>query len=844
MFEIDNIKIENSSSTIVTDNLNPTLSFSLKSDKKDTFLKKAEITCCDFKTVVEFQTGIKLDIKNLDPFKEYEVNIKAFDNFDNEATKSVIFKTGRLNTKWDAKFISLKDYKCEKGESPIPFTFKKEFKTTKTIKKAFINSTALGIYYLFLNGKRIGNQYFAPGLTSYKHVLQYQYYDVTDLIKNNNNLIALVGPGWAAGRFTYESKSKITVDKEMLLLELFIEYEDGTSGKIISDSSWDVTSESNCRFGDFYDGETYDARVDLNNVKWEKAHEEKLKFKPQIEAEYGEKVIEHEHFKPINHFMSKDKKEMIYDFGQNFAGIVQFKVNAKEGQKIKIRHAELLENGNLCVKSLRTAKATINYTCREGMQEYSPLLTYMGFRYIGVSGVDPSDIEIKAVALYSDINEIGSFSCSNEMINRLQNNIIRSGKSNFVDIPTDCPQRDERQGWTGDIALFASTACYNFDMTRFLSKWLKDMRYEQGHGGGIPVVVPKQGSSVPVVAVACWSDSCILVPYAAYLESGDKAILLNNYSMMKKYLKAVKFWAGFSGPGKYQRNIWKLLYQYGDWCASSGNVMEWMSKGKWIATAFYANSANLLAKVANILGYEEDVEYYNSLFLKIPKSFIKVLTDGNGHLKKEFQTGYVLPLYFNMLDEKNKMEFAKNLNKLVIENNYHLSTGFPGTPYLLFALADNGYIDTASKLLLQDTCPSWLYTVKMGGTTTWEQWNAVSEDENLVINDTKNGTMVSLNHYAYGAVGDFLYRRILGIEPTEGGYKKFVIKPIIMADLTYAKGEINTRYGIIKVDWKIENNVYYIDIKIPVSTECELIMPISKKHMVLTSGSYLFKENM
>lgn len=842
MLKITNIKVNHSLKKITTDDSSLIISFSLSSDESDTKLKKAVVCCNGIEITTDSQVGIILPLKNMLPFTEYEISIDAFDNHKNSTRATTKFKTGRLNTPWDGKFISKSNYKCKKNTSPVPFTFRKNFSTTKKIKKAIINATAFGIFDLRLNGKRIQDQYFAPGFTSYKHDLQYITLDVTNELKENNQLIAIVGPGWAAGRFTYSSVSQITVKKQSLLLEVLIAYEDGTTQKVVTDSSWDVTDQGNYRFGDFYDGETYDARIDLNKITWQKAEIQKYSFSPKIQAQYSNKVITHSIVKPLSITKSKDEKEYIYDFGQNMAAILSLKINGKDSQHIIIRHGEILNDGNLSVKSLRTAKATVDYTCKDGMQTYTPVLTYMGFRYAAVSGIDPDNIEIEALPIYSDLEQIGDFSCSNEMINKLQSNIVWSGKSNFVDIPTDCPQRDERMGWTGDIALFAQTACYNFDMNSFLNKWLKDMRTEQGHGGGIPIIIPKQGSNVPVVAVACWSDSCILVPYAMYLESGDKKILADNYQMMKKYLKAVKFWASLSGAGA-KRNIWKLLYQYGDWCAPYGNIMDWMKKGKWIATAFYANSSRLLSEIADILGYEEDANYYYNLNEQICISFKKVLTNRHGKLTNEFQTGYTLPLYFEMLDKYDKKSFASNLNKLVIDNNYHLSTGFPGTPYLLFALADNGFVDTAYKLLLQDSCPSWLYTVKMGGTTTWEQWDAVKENGHVLINDEKHETGVSLNHYAYGAVGDFFYRRILGIQPLEGGYKTFRVKPILGGNLTSAKGGIKTEYGNINVSWYIEKGIFYIHVDVPVSTNASIILPLGKE-IIVGSGSYDYKQNL
>lgn len=836
MFEIDEIKIEHSKKDVVTDNTQPVLSFSLRSDEDGCELSRAVICVGDIKKEVTGQTGIVLDGLELKPFTEYTVKLTAFDNMGRSASKEADFSTGRLSVPWTANWITDKVYSFAKNTSPAPFTFRKSFSVKKPLKRAFVTATALGIYELNINGKKVGNEYFAPGFTSYKHSLQYNLYDIGDLLTAENTIIAVVGGGWAAGRFTYSSKSRITCDRQAFLMELFLEYRDGSTEKIVTDGTWQVTTQGNYRFGDFYDGETYDATVDLNKIKWSDADIYTPKFKPHLSAQYGCKVITHEILQPIDSFPARNGKETVYDFGQNFAGAVRLKIKGKYGQIITVRHAELLIDGDLCVKSLRTAKATATYVCADGEQEYSPRLTYMGFRYIGISGINPENITVEAFVIHSDFEEIGKFECSDPLINKLQSNIRWSGKSNFVDIPTDCPQRDERQGWTGDISVFADTACYNFDISRFLDKWLADVKSEQGVGGGIPMVVPKQGNSAPTVATACWGDCCTIVPYCEYLARGDIKMLREQYPVMKKFLGAVKFWASLSGPGKYRKHIWKWLFQFGDWCAPGEGIKDWMGKGKWVATAYYANSCAIVSEIASLLGNKNDAEYYRKLKDEISLAYRKTFTDGNGKLKREFQTGYVLPLHFGMVSGEEKKNMAANLNRLVIENDYHLSTGFTGTPYLLFALADNGYADTAYRLLFQDTCPSWLYCVKAGATTTWEQWDALRPNGSVNM-DNLNGSdvegensMVSFNHYAYGAVGAFLYRRVLGLEANAGGYKSFTVKPIVGGGLTHAKGETKTPYGMIKIEWTIKDGNFEIEIEVPVSTKCSLTLPDSSTY--------------
>ncbi len=588
----------------------------------------------------------------------------------------------------------------------------------------------------------------------------------------------------------------------------------------------------------------------MNKAIWKNADVTAPRGNPDIIAQYGYPVRMQEAKKLISCAVSPSG-ELIYDFGQNFAGVISAQIQGTKGQTVVFRHAEVLVDGELFVKSLRTAKATATYICKNGQQSYSPRLTYMGFRYVGVSGITKDNLDLSGLVLHSDFEEVGSFECSNVMINQLQSNIQWGGKSNFVDIPTDCPQRDERQGWTGDIAVFARTACYNFDMSRFIDKWLLDMQKEQGSGGGLPMVIPRAGDSWPSMANSCWGDSCVLVPWAEYLARGNIQLLEKQYPTIKRFLKAAKWWSAFLSFRPRDRYIWRFPFHFGDWCAPDESAKQWIGKGKWVATAYFANSCAITAEIASILGKKEDASYYLRLREKIIDSFRKVFTDGKGKLKKEFQTAYVLPLYFGMTKGGETKEMAKNLARLVREAGNHLTTGFTGTPYLLFALSDNGYMDTAYDLLLQDTCPSWLYEVKAGGTTVWERWDALRPDGTVNIGDlqgkksdeSSGGGMVSFNHYANGAVGDWLYRRIAGIEATSGGYKTFQIKPLLGGGITWAKGTVSTPYGEVKSDWHINNNLFVIQVTVPVSTSCTLVLPNQATYHI-KSGHYTFECNL
>lgn len=841
---ITKLTTENLSANCITDTKNPRFSFTYEKENNSA-LKSAKITVNGWSVDAKEQTLVAYAGPALKPFTEYEVKLAITNTTGESVEKTTTFETGRMGTPWAAQWITDGEYQfTEQKTSPIPLVFKKKLSIKKPVRTVKIYCTAIGIYEMQLNGEKVGSDYFAPGFTSYKNQLQYQVYDITSALKAENELFVTVAGGWAVGAFVMNRKNRITADRQAFMAEIRIAYEDGTEDVIGTDTSWQVSREGNYRFAEFYDGEVYDATVDTAKIAWRNAAIEKVKIKPEILVDYGAPVREHEVFKPIS-VKKAPSSELIYDFGQNFAGIVRYKVNGKKGQKITVRHAEILTpEGELNTVFLRSAKCMTEYICRDGMQEYAPRMTYMGFRYAGISGVEEKDIEVEAVALYSDIEKNGCFECSNEMLNKLQSNIIWSGKSNFVDIPTDCPQRDERMGWTGDIAIFAQTACYNFDMRRFLDKWLKDVRAEQTRGGGIPNTVPVQGygfpETMPKKAIAFWGDACVFVPWALYLAYGDVNVLKENYATMKKYVKACKFWANI-GFGK-NRYIWNdiPMMQFGDWVAPDVPQMgQWQARCKWTGTAALAASSGILSKIAKILGNEKDEEYYKKLNEKVSDAYVSVLTDGNGKLLNEFQTAYVLPLYFDMFPAEQKKKAAENLVKLIEKNDYCIGTGFPGTPYILFALADNGYADVAYKMLLNTKCPSWLYEVKVGATTVWERWDGLNEDGECPIGSDGTGGMISFNHYGFGAVGDFLYRRVVGIEPITAGYKVFRVKPVISKELTYAKGEVNTPYGVAASDWKVEGNTFTLKVKVPVSTVCMVVLPSGEEHTV-NAGAHEF----
>lgn len=843
MLEITRLTVEHLTADCVTDCPAPHIAFAVRSDRNGAQLTDAELTVGDWSAKVtgDGQTGTTYKGPALLPFTTYSVQLAAKDDAGETAAASMTFETGRMETPWKGQWITDGDYHFTEAKvSPVPMVFRREITTDKPIARARLYATAMGIYEVELNGKKLGDRYFAPGFTSYKSYLQYQTYDVTPFMTGHDTLTATVAGGWAVGSFVFTRKNRVTADRQALLAELRIEYEDGSVEVIGTDSSWQVTEDGPVRMADIYDGETYDATKETTG--WHNAAPETLKITPAITAEYGAPVKAHEVMRPMAITTAKDG-EVIYDFGQNFAGVIHMKLNGKAGQVITVRHAEILNpDGTLNTTFLRTAKATATYICRDGEQEYSPRFSYMGFRYAGVKGIDPKELEIEAVALYSDVAQHGGFHCSDEMLNKLQSNITWSAKSNFVDIPTDCPQRDERMGWTGDINVFAPTALYNFELSRFLEKWLRDVKAEQLPTGGLPNTVPVQGygfpATMPEMAVDWWGDACVNVPWALYQATGNVDILRAMYPTMQKYVKACRFWAGF-GIGKH-RYIWHTpaVLHFGDWVAPDVPKMsQWQGRSKYTATASLCNTSGCLAKIARLLGKDEDAAQYETLSAKVADAYCSILTDGSGKAKDEFQTAYVLPLYLNMFPENVKAKAAENLVKLVEKSDYKIGTGFPGTPYILFALADSGHADTAFKMLLNTQCPSWLYEVRVGATTVWERWDGLDENGECPIGDDGTDQMISYNHYASGAVGAFLYRRVLGVEPVLPGYKLFKFAPLVGGGLTEADGTVGTPYGEIKAAWHIENGEMTAEITVPMGTACTVTLPGGVEQN-LSSGSY------
>lgn len=724
-----------------------------------------------------------------------------------------------------------------------PYVFQKSFSVGETeIVKATVSASALGCYAAVLNGHDISDEYFAPGYTQYTKRIFYNTYDVTSLLHRGINVLtAAVAGGWYCGRLGLVLRKNCFGRKRAFCLTLLIEYADGRREKIETDGSWKVTCDGPLRFAGFFDGEVYDAqKKDLRKARWQNARTFTGNV-PPLEACEGSPVRLHRELRPIK--ITKDAAgSFLIDFGKNIAGIVSLHgIQGKRGQEIVIRHGEVLDqNGKLYTNNLRTAKAELRYRCADGLQSYLPRFTYMGFRYACVTGLeDLSEDQISAYELYSDMCSVGNFSCSNENLNRLQENIVTSLKANFVDIPTDCPQRDERCGWTGDIALFLPTASYNMDTSAFMKKWLHDVSLTQYRNGAVPHIVPDNGISrhlwqgiVPAVTrwgTACWGDVIVLASWQQYMETGDISFLTDNYEAMKKWLAYEEHAAARFSIGE-NRYIWDKSFQYGDWLAPGESLMENIKKGKWTATAYFAHSAYLLSRVAAVLGKQQDARKYRELFEHIRHAFRHVFLAPDGHLKNGFQSLYVLAVQFHLLTNEETQLAVQDLAADIRSREGHLATGFVGTPFLNFVLSDYGYADLAYEVLLKETPPGWMYQVRCGATSMWERWDALKEDGTVKDGKDADINMVSFNHYSYGSIGNWLYQRVAGIEPVTAGYRRFRVRPVPGGGLKRVQSYHDCPYGRIEIRWVIENQKFRLCVTVPEKTTACIELPDGTKY--------------
>jgi len=775
--------------------------------------------------------------------QRYYWQVRIWDNKGRSTrwSETAYWEMGLLSpSDWKARWIELEDDTNRYSPSPH---FRKEFTITKPVRKATVYVTAHGLYDLNLNGKRVGDQVMMPGWTTYGKRLQYQVYDVTpQVVRGENAIGAFLGDGWYRGTLAWGNNWAIYGKRLGLLMQLKIVHTDGTETLITTDESWKGHNDPAIRMTDIYNGYTYDATKRLtgwsnpgyDDSKWKKVRIGS--YKDNLVASEGAPIKKIEEINPVKVFRSP-KGSLLVDMGQNMVGWIRLKANGPRGTVITVRHAEVLDKyGEFYTENLRAAKVQLTLTLAgTGEDEiFEPRFTFMGFRYLEISGF-PGTLttdNITGVVVHSEMEKSGTYESSNPLLNQLQHNIVWGQKGNFLDVPTDCPQRDERLGWTGDAQAFCRTAAFNFNVAPFFTKWLKDVALDQKQGGEVPDVVPdvlNPQNAVSAQPSAGWGDVAVIAPWTMYTVYGDRRLLETQYPSMKKWVEYIRKKAGDT----YQ---WKGGSKYGDWLfyhppVNSHTAADGYTEPDFIATAYFAYSASLLAQAAKELGKTDDEKIYNELFNNIKKVFIREYDTPAGRVGTCSQTSYIFALKFNLLPDDLRDKAARFLVEDIKGRRNHLSTGFLGTIYICHELTNAGFTDVAYDLLLQESYPSWLYPVKMGATTIWERWDGQKPDSTF-----QDAGMNSFNHYAYGAIGDWMYRVSAGIETKIPGYRHLMLQPHPTKRLEFAKATYETPYGTVASGWERKDGKIIVKVQIPVNADATVFLPVDDPSKITQNG--------
>ena len=763
--------------------------------------------------------------------QRYHWQVRAWDDQgkSSEWSTPAFWETGMMGaSQWSARWISPDFAEDSTRSNPSPL-LRTDFALDGTVASATAYVTALGLYEMQINGKRVGDQVLAPGWTSYDKRLQYQTYDVTDLVRRGPNAIGVtLGDGWYRGRLAWETRRNTYGKKVALLAQVVVRYTDGRQQVIGTDEHW-KSSTGPILASDIYNGENYDARLERTgwaDAGFNSAHWQAVRAtdhgKDMLIAPAGPPIRRIEELTPIK-ILQTPSGETVVDMGQNMVGWVRLRVNGQAGATVRLDHAEVLDSkGNFYTANLRTAQQRETYTLKGGGEEtFEPHFTFHGFRYVRVTGY-PGTLTphaITGIVVHSDMPRTGKFETSDAMLNQLYHNIVWGQKGNFVGVPTDCPQRDERLGWTGDAQVFSRTAAFNYDVAGFFTNWLGDAIVDQRAIGSFPDVIPDVLSrgQPNATSSAGWGDAGVIIPWTMYLAYGDTRLLARQYPSMRRYVEYQHKVAG-------DALLWNKGWHYGDWLAFSTVRADYpgaTTDKDLIATAFFAHSADLLARSALVLGNTEDARTYRELFERIKVAWNREYVTSTGRLSSNTQTAYALALEFHLLPDAQRAEASDRLAANVREFG-HLTTGFLGTPYLTDVLSTTGHLSESYLLLLNRKYPSWLYPITQGATTIWERWDGQKPD-----NSFQETSMNSFNHYAYGAIGDWMVRVVAGLDLDEAapGYKHLVIHPQPGGTLTHARAELLTQYGSAASGWTREGGAFHFDVRVPPNTRATVRLP-------------------
>jgi alpha-L-rhamnosidase len=738
---------------------------------------------------------------------------------------------------WTASFVT-PDWEEETSKPQPSPMMRREFDVRAGLTSARLYITALGLYAAEINGTAVSDHVMAPGWTSYHHRLRYQIFDVTGLLQEGRNAIgAILGDGWYRGWLGFGGlRRNLYGERLALLAQLEIHYMDGTSEQIVSDESWRAATGP-ILAADIYNGETYDAR--LERLGWSSPGYEDGDWNDVRPLQYDLSKL----FAPLGPPVRRTEivaavaitrspsGRTIVDFGQNLVGWIRLTVQGQAGQTITLRHAEVLEDGELCVRPLRAAQAVDRYTLRgDGIESWEPRFTFHGFRYAEIDGW-PGECQVsdlRAVVCHSDMKRTGWFDCSDPLLNQLHENVVWSMRGNFLSIPTDCPQRDERLGWTGDIQVFAPTASFLYDSAGFLTSWLADLAAEQAAKGVVPYVVPDILDPKP--PAAAWGDAAVIVPWVLYQRYGDRDILATQFESMRGWVDLL---ASIAGDNK----LWDTGFQFGDWldpAAPPDNPGAARTDKHLLATAYFARSTELVSQIAELLGLANEEATYRALAAEVRHAFANEYVTPSGRLLSDSETAYALALEFGLLPaSEQRQHAAERLSALVEASGYHISTGFVGTPLICDVLCAAGRVDDAYILLLQRDCPSWLYPVTMGATTIWERWDSLRPDGSV-----NPGEMTSFNHYALGAIADWLHRVVGGLAPLEPGYGRIEVRPQPGGNLTHASSQHLTPNGMAECAWMIREGTMEVRVMVPPSVTAKVTLPAREESIEVGSGTY------
>ena len=763
---------------------------------------------------------------------EWRVNVRDEEARELGWSEPAHFELGLLSTEdWQARWIRPSQPADPRRENVA--TLRRTLTLATPPARARLYVTARGLFSVELNGTRVGRDHFANGWTSYHHRLDTLTYDVSDQLRaGGNELHVRLGTGWYSGRLGWGEDGRFTYGRHPeLLLQLEIDRPDGSRETVISDATWEGTFEGPIVSSSIYDGEDYDARRQPDGWAPVTATEElgaaELTPKPFP-------PVRAEHTLPARAVTEPAPGRYVFDLGQNMVGWPRLRLPVEKDRTIIIRFAEMLQSdGTLYTENYRSARSTNTYTAAEsGTVEWEPHFTFHGFRYVEISGlrgdVQPQKDWVTGIVLHSALRPIGRFSSSHAKLNQLQSNIVWGQRGNFLDIPTDCPQRDERLGWTGDAQVFGPTAMFNYDCLAFWKSWLGSMRHDQFPDGRIPHVIPdvlKAGGSPG------WMDAATIIPWDTYVRTGDTEVLADNFQMMEKLVGWYR--------GKAVDGLIPQIQGFGDWLQPYADQREGETPIGLLGTAFYAHSAQLLARTARVLQRNAEAERYAAEAAAVQAAFARQYLDADGRLQNapETQTGYVLAIAFGLVPEALKPAAAGHLVRLVREAGGHLRTGFLGTPHLVRVLDETGHAELAYDLLFKETYPSWFYPINQGATTMWERWNSYSHE-----NGFGDAGMNSFNHYAYGCIGQWMYERVAGLapDPDYPGYKHFFIRPLVGAQLDSARAELDTPYGAAVSSWVKRDDRVALEVVVPPNTTATIEFPDGRPAETVAAGAHQY----